>query len=379
MNIPIQASPESGGRQPTLDFLRGIAILGVVAFHVTPVFDPGARIITSVAALGFQGVQLFFLISAITMCYMWDHRLGESHATLKFYIRRFFRIAPPFWVAMGGYLLLNGFDSSKWAPDGVGARQIITSFFFVNGFWPDTINAVVPGGWSIVDEMTFYAFFPFLISRFKNNAVSYFIGAFLLYLANLAIVQPIYDVLLRNFPHPDLRGEFNFFQFFNQAPVFLLGIFLYASMSGSLSKKQLPLVAGVALLWLGIAFSLKTFYDVRSSPFFWLAAAILMTVVITAFKLQLTFRPVNRLGQLSYSIYLIHFAVIVGVEWCFARAGADKHGLLGFTVALITVLFLCWWLGALLESTLERAASRIGRRLVNAVPAHSAIQSTINA
>jgi len=213
MSISKPISAEGDRRQPTLDFIRGIAILGVVAFHVSLIFDPGVKALTLLLSLGFQGVQLFFLISAITMCYMWDRRSDEGSAALKFYIRRFFRIAPPFWLAMCGYLLLNGLNSTPWAPDGVGARQIITSLFFVNGFWPDTINSVVPGGWSIAVEMTFYLFFPFLMTRFNSVGV-YFIGAFLLYLANISIVQPIYDILLRDFPHQDLRHEFNFFQFF---------------------------------------------------------------------------------------------------------------------------------------------------------------------
>src|SRR5258708_5480123 len=117
---------------------------------------------------------------------------------------------------MCGYLLLHGLNAYHWAPSGVGAKQIISSLIFVNGFWPDTINSVVPGGWSIVDEMTFYAFFPLLIVRLKRGgAGAYLVTAFLLYIANLTIIQPVYDFLLGGYPHQELRHEFNFFQFFN--------------------------------------------------------------------------------------------------------------------------------------------------------------------
>jgi exopolysaccharide production protein ExoZ len=374
VNISMEPDRENDGRQPTLDFLRGLAILSVVAFHVSPVFNPGVRIITSVCALGFFGVQLFFLISAITMCYMWDRRLGEGQAPLKFYIRRFFRIAPPFWLAMFGYLLLNGFLPSGWAPDGVGTKQVLTSAFFVNGFWPDTINSVVPGQWSIVDEMMFYAFFPILISCFKTSIRSYLLGASLIYLANLVIVQPIYDVILIDFKHTELLHEFYFFQFFNQAPIFLLGMFLYHFMFGGPHSKGLTvLIVGVSLGWLGLAFLTRAFFSVPASPFLWLAVGLLMVAVVTSFKLKLMWKPINRLGQLSYSIYLIHFGVAEGVEWCFTQVGVEKHSLLGFSIALISILVLCWWLGALSERTVERAASQFGRRLVKAVSAHSDI------
>lgn len=378
--IAMQAVHDAGGRQPTLDFLRGIAILSVVGFHVLPVFDPSIRIITLVFALGFQGVQLFFLISAITMCYMWDRRLGESHAALKFYIRRFFRIAPPFWFAMCGYLLLHGLSASQWAPEGIGARQIISSLFFVNGFWPDTINSVVPGGWSIVDEMTFYVFFPLLIVRIKGGgAGAYLVAAFLLYIANLTVIQPVYDYLLSGYPYQESHHAFNFFQFFNQAPIFLLGIFLYYLMDRFPPRKLIVLIAVVSIAWLGLAFLLKALYSVSSSPFFWLAVGVMMIVVVVAFKLELALGPINRLGQLSYSIYLVHFAVIEGVELCFTRAGCDQHTVFGFLVGLFGVLAICWGLGVLFEKTLERTASRVGHRLVKAVPDRAIAGSTMKA
>jgi peptidoglycan/LPS O-acetylase OafA/YrhL len=201
-------------------------------------------------------------------------------------------------------------------------------------------------------------------------------GAFLVYFANLVIVRPIYDVVLFDFRHTDLLHEFDFFQFFNQAPVFLLGIFLYHLMGrNSHSKKPVIVIAGVALGWLGMAFLARTFFSLPSSPFLWLAVGLLMVTVVTSFRFALMWRPINRLGQLSYSIYLIHFAVVEAVEWCFTRAGVDKHNILGFSVALTIVLILCWWLGALSERTVERAASQIGRRLVKAVSARGAIRT----
>ncbi len=360
---------ESRARQPTLDFLRGLAILSVVGFHILPEFNPGIRVVSLVFGLGFQGVQLFFLISAITMCYMWDRRSGESNAAAKFYIRRFFRIAPPFWLAICGYLALNGLEPSKWAPEGVCAKQIISSVLFLNGFWPDMINAIVPGGWSIVDEMMFYAFFPLLIVWFKKDQRIYFAAAFLLYLANLAIIQPIYAALLSDFPYQDLRGEFNFFQFFNQAPIFLLGMALYhLTVSRSASKPPVVLIGLTTVLWLGLAFFLKAFYSVSSSPFFWVAVGCMMCFMSLAFRLGLTWSPVNRLGQLSYSIYLVHFAVIEGVEVSFKHLGISQHGVFGFLLGSSLVLAICWGLGIFFERTVELFSSRAGRLLIKALP-----------
>src|ERR1700726_1235091 len=99
---------KSISRYPTLDFLRGIAILGVLSFHVFIIFDVDNSFVRAVMVQGVYGVQLFFFVSSFTMCLMWDLRSGESRRAVKFYIRRFFRIAPPFWLVIAGYLWLNG-------------------------------------------------------------------------------------------------------------------------------------------------------------------------------------------------------------------------------------------------------------------------------
>ena len=372
IDAPTGIIPDSDGRQPTLDFLRGLAILGVVAFHAVAIFNPDIGVVKSLLSLGFQGVQLFFLISALTMCYMWHRRLGESHAALKFYIRRIFRIAPPFWVAIGGYLLLNGLHSSEWAPEGIGARQVITNALFVSGFWPDTINSVVPGGWSIVDEMMFYAFFPFLITRIKGRAINYAVVAFLLYIVNLTVVQPTYGYFLRDYPFTGLWHAFMFFQFFNQVPIFLLGIFLYKAGNGLDARRDLAFGGALCFVWLGLAFALKIFFSLPSSPFFWLGNWMLLAGVIAAFKFELASAPINRIGQLSYSIYLIHFAVFIPVEWCFARSGLARHGPVAFLLGTSVTLTICWVLGEFLARALERPSSRAGKRLVELLRAREA-------
>lgn len=56
-----------------------------------------------------------------------------------------------FWLAIPFFLLLNG-KAPAW--------EVATIALFVHGFHPQSINSVVPGGWSIAVEMTFYAVFP---------------------------------------------------------------------------------------------------------------------------------------------------------------------------------------------------------------------------
>ena len=57
------------------------------------------------ATSGRYGVQLFFVASALTLMLSWHAR---SDGALPFYIRRVFRIAPMFWLAIPFYSIIFG-------------------------------------------------------------------------------------------------------------------------------------------------------------------------------------------------------------------------------------------------------------------------------
>ncbi|HWV80394.1 MAG TPA: acyltransferase [Hyphomicrobiaceae bacterium] len=167
-----------------VDALRGWAIFAVLIVH-TSQHVPGieARAFW-IAEEGARGVQLFFVASALTLMLSWRSR---DDGALPFYIRRFFRIAPMFWLAIVGYYLLRGADRGFWAPGGLTWWHISLTAAFLHGWHPATITSVVPGGWSIAVEMTFYAIFPLLIvwcSTLQKACLAFVISLALLPLMN---------------------------------------------------------------------------------------------------------------------------------------------------------------------------------------------------
>jgi peptidoglycan/LPS O-acetylase OafA/YrhL len=74
-------------RQPSLDGLRGLAVLLVMASH----FLAG-----SLASIGWVGVDLFFVLSG----YLITSLLRESRDLGRFYCRRAFRILPLYYLAV---------------------------------------------------------------------------------------------------------------------------------------------------------------------------------------------------------------------------------------------------------------------------------------
>lgn len=142
---------------PFIDALRGIAILGVILTHCGQWCHPDSATIRLICGAGARGVQLFFVMSAFTLYRSHVLRQEKSkYGIAKFFARRTFRVAPLFWMAIPFYLAVNGTAPNHNCPDGIGPRQILLTVTFLHGWFPDTVNSVVPGGWSIAAEMTFY-------------------------------------------------------------------------------------------------------------------------------------------------------------------------------------------------------------------------------
>ena len=298
-------SVNSSERLRTLDFLRGWAILGVIGVHCLQGFPSHIRVIDVAFGLGKFGVQLFFFVSAWTMCYMWNQRNGETQPVFKFYVRRLFRIAPLFWLAIPTYLLINGTSPSQSAPDGVGFRQVALTAFFLHGFSAGDISSIVPGGWTIAVEMLFYLLFPLIIRSIADRKVFYICIGFAIWLVNEFWFKDAATAVLSAHYNDGVIQEFLYLNFLNQAPIFFIGCYLYFAIRAYMTRTEL----GLFVLWLGVGLIARYFHHVRGADFL-LVTLSLAAFVYAAIKSGLVFKPIEMLGQRSYAIYLIHFLVI---------------------------------------------------------------------
>jgi peptidoglycan/LPS O-acetylase OafA/YrhL len=359
-----------------IDALRGYAILGVLMVHSAQSVPPGHAFLHMLMAGGGRGVQLFYIASALTLCLSWRFRSArEEHSIRNFYIRRFFRIAPMFYIAIVVYTLLDGFAASYWAPNGIKWWFVLLTACFLHGFNPETIDSVVPGGWSIAVEMTFYLMFPLLMKYIKSvpGAIAFLVLSLLLCKLSIVIYSQIFTA---SYPADQqyLVSSFLFQNFFGQLPVFAIGILSCFIFENHSDLKRRVLVfdcvfALIALLQLVILVRFHTNFlsnYIVFSGLFALGALNLAAFPVGLFVNRFT----SFIGEISFSMYLVHFAAIyflskIGFTSLFN--GGDLSSLLYYLcVVAITVLA-----SRFLYVSVETHGISLGKHLIKKLDAPS--------
>jgi peptidoglycan/LPS O-acetylase OafA/YrhL len=306
-----------------VDAVRGWAILLVITTHVGNVFPELPYPVKKLTNFGWHGVQLFFLASAVTLLLSWARRSEPfPQATQNFFIRRFLRIAPLYYLGALIYLVADGTVSQFSLP------QALRSFLFVNAWHPDWMPttgawAVVPGGWSIGVEFTFYLIFPLLASIVTTlpRALAFFVLTVPLACAAnqwagqaLQAATPAYD--------PQHIRNFLYFWFPNQLPVFALGFVLFFLLQRPASAPINARASRCLMLLCAACFIVTAEFWLGHGSFFgWntllppilLASLIFMLFIHTLARgtpSLLAHRWIRRLGELSFSAYILHFMCV---------------------------------------------------------------------
>ena len=349
-----------------IDALRGLAVLAVIMVHtgqygsfIVP------HIFKHIVQQGAAGVQLFYIASAFTLFLSFQSRSQKEASPVRnFFIRRFFRIAPMYYIGIVYYLFQNGLGATYYLGDQthITVLNIASNFLFLHGFNAYWINSVVPGGWSIAVEMTFYAILPFLFSKIKNVS-----QAFNFFVITL-IIRIIVNAIFHMFPligFDRLWNDYLFFYFPNQLPVFALGIMAYFIIynnevsNTNLSGKAL-LVFCCIILYQLITGHTEAFSDII---YYGLAFSILC-VALSRYRLTIIVNPVTKyIGQLSFSMYLVHFAVL---NLLTKNNFIDyfNNGILNYTCRYILVVLLSMLISVVFYKLIEIPFQNIGKRII---------------
>ncbi len=156
----------SDSRIPSLDGIRAIAILMVIALHLCQRLDlmdhnsPIGLLRYFLFGLGGDGVGIFFVLSGflITHLLLKEHD-AKGHINLgDFYLRRTFRILPPLYAYL---IFVVVFCIVTHYP--LHSDTILGSAFFYRNYLPGNSQWITEHTWSLCVEEQFYLLWPLIL------------------------------------------------------------------------------------------------------------------------------------------------------------------------------------------------------------------------
>jgi peptidoglycan/LPS O-acetylase OafA/YrhL len=336
--------------QPNLDQLRALAVLAVVAHHLhvhtglpMPYLDRFG---------GLLGVQLFFVLSGYLIS-----ASAAQHTLGHYAVHRMMRIFPAYWVAFG---LMALAVSWRLPPERIVEHP---GAFLLSLANLQQLHAVallemdvLSVSWSLTVEVLWYAVAPLVLLLVRRNAGATFLVLLAIsttwtWLANRGALTPLYAGGLADLSRTPLPGQLHVLinsAFPAQLVFFGLGALVYRYRE---RMAAVPLAVWPALALLGLG----------SLP--WHTGWPLVTGLISGIGLTALFlwllrspewplRPLQFTGRISYSIYLLHFPIIVGAYKRFGHLGPVHH------LITLTLIFAAAWL---LYRWVEQPAMRQAR------------------
>jgi peptidoglycan/LPS O-acetylase OafA/YrhL len=201
-------------RIPDIDWLRGVAALGVFIFHVTgvagfpkrtlPPFSIAGRTFANLLSpfsLGASGVSLFFVLSGLCLA-LQQLRAGRvrlpAGETGRYFRSRASRIVPAYWVAVLVSAVITLWIGTM--PARAVATDTALHLFFLHGFDRTAFLSLNSALWSMATEVQFYLLFPWLFALHGRLGGARFVAVTGLF--NLA-----YRVAVASVPFTDGPGN----------------------------------------------------------------------------------------------------------------------------------------------------------------------------
>jgi exopolysaccharide production protein ExoZ len=316
-----------------LQFLRFLCALSVVMLHAAEAVHVRTGASVQFGGIASRlGVETFFVISGFVMVMVTQASpdgLAQRLATARtFLIRRVIRVAPMYWLYSALKVLMVLALPALALRASIDWAHVVSSFLFVPAMSPwGQIQPILPVGWTLNFEFLFYAIFAVAIVVTRHKAL----------LATAALVA----LYLVGANHAEPSSILHFY-----GRTLLLDFALGMGIAHLTQKKvALPQVfSWLVLLCAVVACAL----ELRgTSPWFdefgyGLASALIMwsTISLEAAWLH-KLKPLDLLGNASYSIYLSHSFFTPGAVILLVKLSVHSPLLLAFGATVIPCVLGC--------------------------------------
>ncbi len=369
-------------RVECLDGLRGVAALWVLIGHM--MILTGFRL--PLIGKPDLGVDLFILLSGFLMVFQYQLRAGREdwdspRTWAAFWTRRFFRLAPLFYVTLAAALIagpaiyadrvaIDSFLGQSLQPperyNDAGFANIALHLSFLFGLLPEYAFRTPLPDWSLGLEMQFYALFPLLVLLARR--VGWVPAAFVAAAGGVAIAL-IAAAAGLDYPMPS---------FLPLKLQLFLAAMLIAADPGK-GRRRIWIHLGAAMLLAAIPIG-------GDQDLLHFAARALLVLgffglvhgrslgAIDAMSRLLGSRPFYWLGELSYGTYLIHLLILQPVAAAVIGAFGTGLGAVGrFALTGVIVVPVTYALAWLCYRLVELPGQRLGKAAIRRFEGRTAL------
>jgi len=331
-------------RYPSLDGLRGIAVLFVVFSHLS---NEGLNLhpVLNFSGSGKYGVFLFFVLSAFLLsCQFFQlppDQLRDRHLWRRYALRRILRIFPLYTLVLVGTAMMS-------------------NFFHADFFWKDVgIHLILQGGkgifWTIPVEFKYYILLPAAVFFLHRHIL---LGVSITFIVLIGVESEF----------PASQSEMNGIDLLPYLVIFLPGT-LAALVHSRIqniqigNRRRMEFIAFLSFAAILITVpqwwnaltgdNIEPSHFHRSYSFYGFLWSIFILTHLNGagfFRRFFSLKPLRMIGKISFSMYLLHLPIILL---------AKKYVPLPSPLKVIVILSAIFLISLLSYATIERPFIRL--------------------
>lgn len=309
-----------------LDIVRSIAITLVLLAHLSPFFKNNSILFNLLYHSGLYGVELFFVLSGFLIGQSIMLKISPTFSfkqIKKFYLKRFLRIAPLYYIILSILVLINVlFLNSK--------SFHLAHFVFLQNFFQSEVGFFAVS-WTLSIQFWFYTIVPilFLVINRKKQSKNKMLYSYIFIILILIFIRYLYVSFFN--PTFDFGTRKNIFLRFDSLFIGVLFAILKHKLNFLYKKIAHKFFFAISVISLVIFYAFYLYFMMTfgidffdKSVFFrvfgWPLISLMLTVSVAYLENSVFINGVlknkkfiyiffTKLGAISFSMFLIHYEI----------------------------------------------------------------------